>query len=83
MIIFKCDFCPFESKESVDVKEVNLLQVGALLSGKALPANEILKKGANQLCSACYTTFAHWADNELAEWVRDNFPLKKKSDDNG
>ena len=82
-IRFGCDFCKFESKESTDIKEVNFLQVGMLLSGKRLPTNEMLKKGGNHLCNACYTVFAKWSDNELSVWVKDNFPLgKPKEDDN-
>ena len=81
MIVFKCDYCKFESKESTDIKEVNFLQVGMLLSGKRLPANEILKKGENHLCNACYKTFIAWSSNELLEWIRTNFPLGKPGED--
>lgn len=83
MIFFSCDYCSFESNESVDIKEVNIIQVGASLNGKALPQNEMIKKGENQLCNACYKTFVAWVDSEFKNWVKDNFPLgKQKEDDN-
>lgn len=78
MIKFSCDFCPFESNESVDIKEVNLLQVAATLNGKSQPANEMLKKGENHLCNACYKIFITWSDGELKRWISENFPLEKK-----
>lgn len=82
MILFKCDFCSFESNESVDIKEVNIIQVGAGLNGKIQPNNELLKKGENHLCNSCYKDFITWSSNELTEWIKANFPLKKEDADN-
>lgn len=77
MIVFKCDFCKFESNDSSDIKEVNVIQVAARLNGKAEPQNEMLKKGENQLCNSCYKDFIAWVDGELKNWVKDNIPLGK------
>lgn len=57
------------------------MQVGASLNGKVLPANEMLLKGANHLCNACYNTFIEWSDGELKNWIKDNFPLGKSEED--
>ena len=80
-ILFGCDYCDFESKESADVKEVNIIQVGAALNGKVQPNNEMLKKGSNHLCNSCYKTFIAWSGNELIEWIKDNLPLGKPGED--
>lgn len=77
MIIFKCDFCKFESNDSGDIKEVNIIQVAACLNGKSQPSNEMLQKGKNQVCNACYKDFIAWVDGELRNWVKSNFPLGK------
>ena len=77
MIKFSCDHCSFESNESVNVKEVNIIQVGATLNGKALPQNEMLKKGDNHLCNSCYNVFITWVDGEFKNWVKENLPLGK------
>ena len=82
MIIFSCDYCQFESKDSFDIKEVNIMQVGASLNGKTLPANEMMFKGGNHLCNACYNAFIAWSDGDLKNWIKDNLPLKKETVDN-
>ena len=81
MILFSCDYCDFESEDSADVREVNLLQVAAHLNGKREPGDELLKKGENHLCNSCYKTFIAWSGSKLKNWIKDNFPLGKPGED--
>ena len=85
MIIFKCEFCGKEVNDAANIQTSNLLHMAKDRTGNDRPnAGLMLPYGKHpDYCNSCYSTLKDWLEGDVREFLRDNFPLKKKSDDNG
>ncbi len=85
MIKFSCDYCGREVENAANIRVCNLLHLAKDREGKDCPNAGSLFTTPEyaDYCITCYGKLKDWLDGDVRTYLRDNFPLKKKSDDNG
>ena len=81
-IKFSCDFCSFETPNPNGIWTTNIVHQTIGRDGKEVKSGGALLSGVSHpdLCPSCHAKLLKWVQEDVAVFIRDNFPLIKKED---